>query len=76
MLILAFILNRYQKRKLAIFFLGVSILIFLLCSTSYLPNYQADKLERKYLPFTLTINSNDTEKVLIHVLGSGYVLDK
>ena len=76
LLILAYIFNRYQKRKLAKFFLGISILLFLLCSTSYLPDYLANKFERKYSPFDLLNNSIDTGKVLIHVLGSGYTLDK
>jgi len=76
LLILAFVFNRYQKRKVALSLLSISILIFLLCSTSWLPNYLADKLERKYSPFNLPINNIDTGKVLIHVLGSGYTLDK
>lgn len=76
LLILAYIFNRYQKIKLSKFFLGISILLFLLCSTSYLPDYLTNKLERKYPPFDLLNNSIDTGKVLIHVLGSGYTLDK
>lgn len=75
LLILSFILNRYQKKMLAKFFLGFSVLLFLLCSTSYLPNYFADKLETKYLPFNPMVNKIDTGKVLIHVLGSGNTLD-
>jgi uncharacterized SAM-binding protein YcdF (DUF218 family) len=76
LLILAYIFNRFQKRKLAKFCLGISIFLFLLCSTSYIPDYLANKLERKYPPFDLLNNSFDTGKVLIHVLGSGYTLDK
>ena len=76
LIILAFIFYRYQKRKTAIFFVSVSALIFLLCSTAYLPNYLADKLERKYPPYADSFNSTDTSKVFIIVLGSGYTLDK
>ena len=77
LIILAFIFYRYQKRKAAIFFVSVSALIFLLCSTAYLPNYLADKLERKYPTYNIgSLNSIDTGKALIIVLGSGYTLDK
>jgi uncharacterized SAM-binding protein YcdF (DUF218 family) len=75
-LILAFVLYRYKRRKIAKLLVGVTILIFLLCSTYWLPNYLANKLESKYSPLTLPNNSIDTGKVLIHVLGSGYILDK
>ncbi|MEP7109910.1 MAG: ElyC/SanA/YdcF family protein [Ferruginibacter sp.] len=75
-LILAFILNRYKKRKTAMFLLSISIIIFLLCSTSYLPDYLAGKSEQKYSPVSLPINNIDSGRVLIHVLGSGYTLDK
>ena len=76
LLILAYIFNRFQKRKLAKTILGITLLLFLLFSTAYLPNYLASKLESKYLPIQLPIKNIDTQKVLIHVLGSGYVLDK
>jgi uncharacterized SAM-binding protein YcdF (DUF218 family) len=76
LLVPAFIFNRCKKRKTAIVFIGGAALLFLICSTAYLPNYLANKLESKYLPYTSAINFNDSEKVLIHVLGSGYVLDK
>ena len=76
LLIAAFIFSRYKKRIIARFLLSISILILLLCSTPWLPNYLADKSERKYLPYLYPNNFNDTEKVLIHVLGSGYTLDK
>ena len=76
LLILAFVFKRYQKRKPAILLLSISILIFLLCSTYYLPHYLADKLERKYSPFNLPVNNIDSGKVLILVLGTGYTLDK
>ncbi|MDN3655987.1 ElyC/SanA/YdcF family protein [Ferruginibacter paludis] len=76
LLALAFIFNRYKRRRTAIIFISGAILIFLICSTAYLPNYLAGKLESKYLPYPAATNFNDSERVLIHVLGSGYVLDK
>lgn len=76
LLLMAFIFNRYQKRKLATLLLSISIVLFLICSTAWLPNYLADKLEKKYSPFLLPDNYSDTDRVLIHVLGSGYTLDK
>lgn len=76
LLITAFICNRYQKRKIAIFLLSISILLYIICSTYYLPHYLVAKSERKYDPLNLRVNNNDTGKVLILVLGSGYTLDK
>lgn len=76
LLTVAFIFYKYQKIKPARLLLGISILIFLLCSTPWLPKYLAGKSERKYSPLQLPFNNNDTGKILIHVLGSGYTLDK
>jgi uncharacterized SAM-binding protein YcdF (DUF218 family) len=76
LLVLSFILYRYKKIKWAKILVWVSVLLFLLCSTSYLPEYLASKLERKYAPFKIEDNRFDTGKVLIHVLGSGYSLDE
>ncbi|MEO7766651.1 MAG: YdcF family protein, partial [Ferruginibacter sp.] len=74
-LLIAYIFYRKKKRKIAIFLVCISIVLFLLCSTAYFPNYLAEKIERKYSPF-LPLNKEDTGKILIHVLGSGYSLDK
>ena len=76
LLLLAIIFYRYKKRKTAIILLSVTVLLFLCSSTAYLPTYLAGRLESKYLPYRQQNNFNDSEKVLIHVLGSGYVLDK
>jgi uncharacterized SAM-binding protein YcdF (DUF218 family) len=76
LLILSFIFNRYKKKKVALVFLCVTIALFLCASTAYLPNFLAGKLERKYPPYIHAQYFSDSEKVLIHVLGSGYVLDK
>ncbi len=74
LIVLAFILRKYKKRTLAFILFALAGVFFLLSSTAYLPDYFANKLERKYLPYPLTGN-NDSSKVLIHVLGSGYNLD-
>lgn len=76
LLILAYIFSRYKKKKWALSILSITVLFFLLFSTAYLPNYLAAKLESKYLPIHLPNKNLDTGKVYIHVLGSGYVLDK
>lgn len=76
LLITAFIFNRYRKRKVAIFLVSISILVFLLCSTYYLPHYLVEKSERKYFPINLPVDNIDSGKVLILILGSGYSLDK
>ncbi len=76
LLILAYIFFRYQKRNMARLLALVSVLLFLLCSTYYLPHYIADKMERKYPPLNLPFTTIDTGRILIHVLGSGYSLDK
>ncbi len=76
LMILAFIFYRFKKRRIAISVVGISVILFLACSTYWLPYYLADRLERKYFPLSLPIENSDTQKVLIHVLGSGYVLDK
>ncbi|MCW3093130.1 MAG: YcdF like superfamily protein [Ferruginibacter sp.] len=76
LLLTAYFFNRYHKRRVAIALVSISLSIFLLCSTSYLPNYLADKIEREYPPFLLPVDNTDTVKTLIHVLGSGYTLDK
>jgi uncharacterized SAM-binding protein YcdF (DUF218 family) len=76
LLVLAFIFNKYKKRRAAIGLVCGAALLFLVCSTAYLPNYLAGNLEGKYLPYKPAIPFNDSERVLIHVLGSGYVLDQ
>lgn len=76
LLVLSLIFYRYKKIKWAKILIAVSILLFFLCSTAYLPEYFTDKLERKYSPFIIEQSRFDTGKVLIHVLGSGYSLDE
>ena len=74
--ILSYLLYRYGKRRMAIGMSVFSMLIFLLCSTSYLPQYVVGKMEATYAPLQLPIPQMDSSTVLIHVLGSGYALDE
>lgn len=74
-LIIAFILKRYKKIKAARALFVLSFILFIICSTAYLPQYLAGKLERKY-PVYSKNTFPDSGNILIHVLGSGYNLDK
>ncbi len=76
LLILAFIAGRFQKKKLRSGLLVFALLIFLVSSTPYLPCFLATKLEGQYLPFNPASVKDKNERIYIHVLGSGYSLDK
>ena len=76
LLVIAYIFKRYNKKKAAAVLFICAVLAFLICSTAYLPVYLAKQLEGKYLPLNLPVNNTDTQKIFIHVLGSGYTLDK
>ena len=72
--LLACLLYKLKKRRLAVILLACDAVIFLLVSTAYLPQYLAEKLERQYAPFSATLQAGK-ERIYIHVLGSGYSLD-
>ena len=77
LLILLFLVFRYyKKRKLSLIFFVSAIIIFLLCSTAYFPQFLVNRLESKYTPYNPTANQIDSQKIVIHVLGSGSSLDK
>lgn len=77
LLLLAYFFRYCNKRKIAVVFFSLSLLFFLLSSTNYLPNYYAVKLEQKYSPLDIPANSHlKNTKLLIHVLGNGYSLNK
>ncbi len=76
LLIIAFIFRRYQKKRLSNLLNRLTILLFLLSTTGYLPQYLAKGLEKRYIPIQLPLNNSDTGRVLVHILGSGYSLDK
>lgn len=75
-LIMAYLFRKYRKRRISNILIGFTIFIFLLCATEYLPHYLAKVLESRFQPLEMPLNSMDTSKVLIHVLGSGYTLDE
>ncbi len=73
--VLTFICYKKQKRKVATILVTSALLIFLLSSTAYLPQYLATQLESHYRPFDPIHFKHSKEKIYIHVLGSGYSLD-
>ncbi|MEO6583823.1 MAG: ElyC/SanA/YdcF family protein [Ferruginibacter sp.] len=75
-LIIAFVLYRYHKKRWSLVFVIFSALVFLLCATPFLPTYFADKLERQFAVYPARSSLADTGQVFIMVLGSGYTLDK
>lgn len=76
LLLIAFLLNWYKRRRPAVVMFIITILLFIAGSTSWLPDYLALKLESKYPALSLPVNSVGSETVLIVVLGSGYDLDQ
>lgn len=69
------VLRRYKKNKAAKVLTVITVLIFLLTSTAYLPAHLTRKLERQYPALTSVANKRITGKVYVHVLGSGYSND-
>jgi uncharacterized SAM-binding protein YcdF (DUF218 family) len=75
LLLLAWLAKRFQKKRLSIFLFTAAAVLFLLCSTSYLPQLLANKLERQYPPLNAATLKNHKGKIYIHLLGSGYGAD-
>jgi uncharacterized SAM-binding protein YcdF (DUF218 family) len=73
--LLACLLMKLKRRRPAIRLLVADLVIFLLVSTAYLPEYLAERLERQYAPFNANNLKVGKERIYIHVLGSGYSLD-
>lgn len=76
LLIAAAILRRLQKRKTAILLTTLSVIFFLLSSTTFLPRHLIRKLESRYQPLPAEVIKGIKGKVFVHVLGSGYSVDK
>ncbi len=72
----AYFFWRYQKKRTAYVLVFMTMVIFLLCATEYLPRYLAKVLESRFQSLALPLVISDTNRVLIHVLGSGYTLDE
>jgi len=67
---------KLRKRRIAIFLFVFTALVFYAFSTAWLPRYMAKQLEIKYLPFAPETLKKNHGKVYIHLLGSGYQIDK
>lgn len=74
--LLAFVLYRFKKRKAAIGILIFAVIVFYIFSTAWLPRYLAYKLETQYPPLKDVSVIKSNEKVYIHLLGSGYQTDR
>ncbi len=72
----AFIFYRFRKKKIAVFFAVLTLLVFGLFSTAWFPRYLAMQLELKYPVLDPRILQNASGKTYIHLLGSGYQVDK
>lgn len=59
-----------NKHKLATFFIAFGIVLFLVCSTSYVPKRLIASIEKAYDPIDLNLLDR-SEVYYIHVLGSG-----
>ena len=66
----------FQKKKLSIRLTIATILLFLVTATAYLPQYLARQLEGQYQPLNPATLQNQPGKIYIHLLGSGFALDK
>lgn len=74
--LLAYLAARFQKKRLSKRLAISAFVLFLLCSTAYLPQFFASDLEKRYLPLNPALLNSQSGKIYIHVLGSGYNLDK
>ena len=74
--LIAFLAARFRKKRLSKSLTIIAIALFLLCSTAYLPQFLARRLEKEYLPFNPILIKAKPGKIYIHLLGSGYALDK
>ena len=73
--LLACFFIKLKRRRAAIRLLVADLIIFLMVSTAYLPQYLADRLEKQYSPLNVSNVNAGQSPIYIHVLGSGYSLD-
>ncbi len=76
LLLLAGVAAKFKKRKVSTRLIIVTALLFLVTATAYLPQYLARQLERQYQPLNPASIKGKPGKIYIHLLGSGYALDK
>lgn len=74
--LLAFVLYRFKKRKAAVGVLIFGVITFYTFSTAWLPRYLAYRLETQYPPLKNAPPTKGGEKIYIHLLGSGYQTDR
>jgi uncharacterized SAM-binding protein YcdF (DUF218 family) len=75
LLLLALLAARLKKGRLAKKLVIAAGVIFILCSTGYLPRFLAKQLESKYAPLDASTIKEVHGKIYIHLLGSGYGAD-
>jgi uncharacterized SAM-binding protein YcdF (DUF218 family) len=76
LLILALVAYRYQKKRLSKKICYAAVIIFLVCATPFLPKFLAGRLEKQFRPFDTLAIKQQTGKVYIHLLGSGFTDDE
>ncbi len=76
LLLLTFILFKWNKRNQARLLAGFTFLLFLLFSTAYLPQYLVSRMESAFDPFDTSRYPHYHGMVYIHVLGAGYQEDR
>jgi uncharacterized SAM-binding protein YcdF (DUF218 family) len=67
---------RLGKRKLARILIAIDVVVFLLCSTAYLPKLLARNMEKKFSPFSTGNFASSSLKTYILILGSGINQDE
>ena len=76
LLITAVLFYRFQKKKTAKIIFAVTLFLFLLASTYYLPHYLTKNLEETYPVLSDSAIKKIKGNIFIHVLGSGYTPNK
>lgn len=74
--VLVLVLRRYKKTKAATIVLIFTVVLFYVFSTAWLPRYLAYRMEIQYPPLKEVPRFSNSEKIYIHLLGSGYQTDK
>ena len=75
LLIIAAVFYKRGRLKTANWLLGIVVVVFLVCSTNYLPQYLAAGIEKKYACFKQSAAIKTNQVTYIHILGSGTSAD-
>lgn len=77
LLAIGFVLRRYKKIKASAGVFIFAAVVFYLFSTAWFPRFLACRMETTYPPLTtLPVSMSKSDKVFIHLLGSGYQTDR